>query len=151
MPQSLSAVYVHAVFSTKNRVPFLRNVKIQKEMHAYLGGISNKLNCSPVIIGGTEDHVHLLCQLARTISQAEWVKELKRVSSHWIKQREPSLNIFAWQGGYGAFSVSASAIEKTREYIANQGDHHKKQTFQDEYRAFLTKYNLQWDEQFVWD
>jgi len=151
MPQSLSSVHIHVVFSTKDRKPFLRNVEIQKEVHAYLGGISKKLNCSPVVIGGTEDHVHLLCQLARTISLADWVKEMKRVSSIWIKQREPSLDAFAWQGGYGAFSVSASAIEKTREYITSQQEHHKKQTFQDEYRAFLRKHNMEWDERFLWE
>ncbi len=151
MPQSLSSVHIHLVFSTKEREPFLRDTEIQKEMHAYLGGVSKKLDCSPVIVGGAEDHVHLLCRLARTISQADWVKEIKRVSSIWIKQREPALAAFAWQGGYGAFSVSASAIDKTREYITGQQEHHKKQTFQDEYRAFLYKHDMKWDERFVWD
>ena len=151
MPQSLSTVYIHLVFSTKDREPFLRDAEIQKEMHAYLGGISKKLDCSPVIVGGVEDHVHLLCRLARTISQADWVKEIKRVSSIWIKQREPSLTAFAWQGGYGAFSVSASAIDKTCEYIMGQQEHHKKKTFQDEYRGFLRKHDMEWDERFVWE
>ena len=150
MPQSLSSVHIHLVFSTKGREPFLLDAEIQKEMHAYLGGVSNALNCSPIIVGGTQDHVHLLCQLSRTISQADWVKEIKRASSLWIKKREPSLEAFAWQGGYGAFSVSASAIEKTREYIISQQVHHNKQTFQDEYRAFLRKNGMQWQEQFVW-
>jgi putative transposase len=151
MPQSLSSVHIHLVFSTKGRQPFLRNEEIRKEMHAYLGGVSKKLDCSPVVVGGTEDHTHLLCRLARTITQADWVKEIKRVSSIWIKQREPTLAAFAWQGGYGAFSVSASAIDKTYEYIANQQEHHKKQTFQDEYRAFLRKHGMEWDERFVWE
>ena len=151
MPQSLSTVYIHLVFSTKDREPFLRDAEIQKEMHAYLGGVSKKLDCFPLIVGGVEDHVHLLCRLARTISQADWVKEIKRVSSIWIKQREPSLAAFAWQGGYGAFSVSASAIDKISQYIIGQQDHHKRQTFQDEYRAFLGKHNMKWDERFVWE
>jgi REP element-mobilizing transposase RayT len=151
MPQSLSSVHVHLVFSTKGRDPFLRDAKIQKEMHAYLGGVSKKLDCFPLIVGGTADHVHLLCRLARIISQADWVKEIKRVSSLWIKQREPSLGAFAWQGGYGAFSVSASAIDKMCEYITGQQVHHKRQTFQDEYRAFLRKHDMEWDERFVWE
>jgi REP element-mobilizing transposase RayT len=151
MPQSLSSVHVHFVFSTKGREPFLKDADIRKEMHAYLGGVSKKLDCFPVIVGGTEDHVHLLCRLARTITQADWVKEIKRVSSVWIKQREPLLTAFAWQGGYGAFSVSASAIDKIREYIAVQQEHHKKQSFEDEYRAFLRKHGVEWDERFVWE
>ena len=151
MPQSLSSVHIHLVFSTKGRQPFLRNEEIRKEMHAYLGGASKKLDCFPVIVGGIEDHVHLLCRLARTITQADWVKEIKRVSSIWIKQREPALAAFAWQGVSGAFSVSASAIDKTCEYIAHQQEHHKKQTFQDEYRAFLRKHGMEWDERFVWE
>jgi len=151
MPQSLSSVHIHLVFSTKGRKQFLQNAELRKEMHAYLGGISKKLDCFPIIVGGTEDHVHLLCRLARTISQADWVKEIKRVSSTWIKQREPALTGFAWQGGYGVFSVSASAMDKTREYILGQQDHHSKQTFQDEYRAFLIKHGMEWDERFVWE
>ena len=151
MPQSLSAVHIHLVFSTKGREPFLRNAQVRKEMHAYLGGISKELDSPPVIVGGTEDHVHLLCRLARTISQADWVKEIKRVSSIWIKQREPALADFAWQGGYGAFSVSPSAMDLTRAYIYNQQEHHKIRTFQEEYGALLRKNGLQWDERFIWD
>ena len=151
MPQSLSSVYVHLVFSTKNREPFLRDADIRKEMHAYLGGVSKTLDCPPVIVGGVEDHVHLLCQMARTITQSDWVKEIKRVSSIWIKQRNPASAAFAWQAGYGVFSVSASLLDQTREYIAHQDQHHKTQSFQDEYRAFLRKYGLEWDERFVWD
>jgi REP element-mobilizing transposase RayT len=103
MPQSLSVVHIHLVFSTKGREPFLRNTEVRKEMYAYLGGISKELDSPPVIVGGTEDHVHLLCRLARTISQADWVKEIKRVSSIWIKQREPALAGFAWQGDMAHF------------------------------------------------
>jgi REP element-mobilizing transposase RayT len=151
MPQSLSSVHIHLVFSTKGREPFLQGAEIREEMHAYLGGVSKKLDCFPLSVGGTEDHAHLLSRLARIISQADWVKEIKRVSSIWIKQREPSLGAFAWQGGYGAFSVSASAINKTCEYIAGQQEHHKKLTFQDEYRMFLRKHGMEWDERFVWE
>nr|VFJ87686.1 MAG: REP element-mobilizing transposase RayT [Candidatus Kentron sp. LFY] len=151
MAQSLSSVYVHLVFSVKNREPFLRDAGIRGEMHAFLGGIAKRLNCPPVITGGTEDHVHLLCRLSRTVSQADCVKELKRVSAIWIKQRDPTLAGFAWQGGYGAFSVSASNLASVREYIAEQEAHHKKWNFQDEYRALLRKHGIAWDEGYVWD
>jgi putative transposase len=83
MPQSLSAVYVHLVFSTKNRQPFLRDPEMRASLHAEFGGISKRLDCAPIIIGGIEDHVHLLARFGRTISQAEWIKELKRVSNLW--------------------------------------------------------------------
>lgn len=151
MPQSLSCVYLHLVFSTKNRQPFLRDPNLRQEMHAYLGGISKTLECPPLIMGGVEDHVHLLCRMSRTITQADLVKELKRVSNIWIKQRDSDSSEFTWQSGYGAFSVSPSALDRTTDYIANQEQHHQKRTFQDEYRAFLRKHGLEWDEQYVWD
>lgn len=102
-------------------------------------------------MGGVEDHVHLLCRMSRTITQADLVKEIKRVSSIWIKQRDPGFSEFSWQAGYGAFSVSPSVLERTARYIANQEQHHQKQSFQDEYRAFLRKHGLEWDERYVWD
>ena len=145
MPQSLSAVYLHLVFSTKDRHPFLRDPALRAEIHAYLGGVSKQLDCAPVIIGGVQDHVHILAHHARTITQADWVKELKRVSSLWIKQRDPSLRDFAWQSGYGIFSVISSNLETVERYIANQEEHHKNTTFQDEYRAFLKRHAIPWD------
>ena len=95
--------------------------------------------------------MHLLCRLARTIAQSDWVKEIKRVSSIWIKQREPALAAFAWQGGYGAFSVSASSVDQTCKYIDGQQEHHKKETFQNEHREFLRQHGIEWDERFVWE
>jgi len=151
MPQSLSAVYLHLVFSTKNREPSLKALLIREAMHAYLAGVSKKLDCASLIVGGTEDHVHLLCRFTRTLTLADWVKELKRASSLWIKTQEISLSDFSWQGGYGLFSVSKSHIGKTRDYIAGQEQHHQIQTFQDEFRAFLTKHQIEWDERYVWD
>jgi REP element-mobilizing transposase RayT len=151
MPQSLSCVHIHLVFSTKNREPFLCDAPIRDEMHAYLGGIARKLDCLPVIVGGTEDHVHLLLRLGRTTTQADLVKELKRVSNTWIKHKSSALADFAWQGGYGAFSVSTSDIERTHTYIDGQQEHHKKMTFQDEYLAFLCKHKMEWDDRFVWE
>jgi putative transposase len=151
MPQSLSAVYLHLIFSTKNRQPLLRDPALRTETHAYLGGISKKLDCPPIIVGGVDDHVHLLARQARTITQADWIKELKRVSSIWIKEREPILADFAWQSGYGAFSVSVSNLDAVEHYIAHQEEHHRERSFQDEYRAFLKRHNVAWDEQYVWD
>ena len=150
MPQSLSAVYIHLVFSTKERRPFLKDKAIRTALHSYLGGISKRLRCAPIITGGVEDHIHLLARLGRTITQAEWVKELKRVSNLWIKD-EYSIKDFAWQGGYAAFSVSASNLDQVQRYIATQEEHHRKLSFQDELRALFRKHDLEWDERYVWD
>src|SRR3979490_1082831 len=98
MPQSLSIVYIHLVFSTKGRQPFLCDKPVRDSLHAYLGGISKRLSCPPLIVGGVEDHVHLLCRFGRTITQAEWVKELKRVSNLWLKEKD-SIRDFEWQSG----------------------------------------------------
>jgi REP element-mobilizing transposase RayT len=151
MPQSLSAVYAHLIFSTKDRHPWLRDPGLRGEVHAYLGGISKKLECPPIIVGGVEDHVHVVARLGRTISQAEWVKEVKRVSSAWIKKREAGLEGFTWQSGYGVFSVSASRLDALRDYVARQEEHHQRVSFQDELRVFLRKYDLEWDERHVWE
>jgi REP element-mobilizing transposase RayT len=151
MSQSLSVVYLHLIFSTKDRMPFFRDVTIRSETHAYLGGISKQLDCPPIIIGGVEDHVHVLARQSRTITQSDWVKELKRVSSAWIKDCDPSLREFRWQSGYGIFSVSASKLESVERYIANQEEHHRTKTFQEEYREFLKRHAIQWDERYVWD
>ncbi len=151
MPQSLSAVYLHAVFSTKERRPFLDDVALRTELHAYLGGISRQLECPPLMIGGVADHVHLLARFGRTITQADWVKEVKRVSSAWLKEHDAHCHDFAWQAGYGVFSVSASRLDAVREYIVGQEAHHRKSTFQDEFRALLHKHGVEWDERYVWD
>jgi REP element-mobilizing transposase RayT len=150
MPQSLSAVYLHLVFSTKDREPWLREPSLRAEMHAFLGAVSKQLDCPPVIVGGVEDHVHLLARFGRGMAQAEWVKELKRVSSRWIKERDRQMEDFSWQGGYGVFSVSPSALGAVVRYISGQEEHHRKVSFQDEFRAFLRKHRVEWDERYVW-
>jgi REP element-mobilizing transposase RayT len=151
MPQSLSAVYVHLVFSTKERRPFLRNPAERNAMHGYMGAISKQLHCTPICVGGFEDHVHLLAWLARPISQAEWAKELKRVSSRWFKEQSSAHREFGWQRGYATFSVSKSNLEQVRSYIINQEAHHRKFSFQDELRALLRSNGIDWDERYVWD
>ena len=151
MPQSLSVVYLHLVFSTKDRQPSLGDKAIRSELHAWLGSASGELGCPSILVGGVEDHVHILARHGRTISQADWVKELKRTSSVWIKGRDPAAKDYAWQAGYGVFSVSASNLGAVREYVASQEEHHRKRTFQDEFRALLEKHGEKWDERYVWD
>ena len=151
MPQSLSAVYIHLVFSTKERRPFLRDKAVCASLHSYLGGVTKQLECPPITVGGVEDHVHLLCRFGRTITQAEWVKELKRVSNGWLKDQGPDYADFQWQAGYADFSVSESNREQVAAYIAQQDEHHRKVSYQDEVRALLRKHNLEWDETYVWD
>ena len=120
-------------------------------MHTYLGGVLKNHDSPPLLVGGTEDHIHALCQLGRSIAAADLIKELKRSSSLWIKKREPGLSEFGWQTGYGIFSVSSSKLDAVREYIANQETHHKKHTFQEELRLLLKKHGLEWDERYIWD
>ncbi len=150
MPQSLSAVYIHLVFSTKHRYPFLHDAEIRYELHKFLGGTSRNLDCPPIIVGGVADHVHLLARFGRTITQAEWVKELKRVSNLWLHQ-EIGLSKFQWQGGYADFSVSQSNLNEVKKYIENQEEHHRRMSFQDEVRILLRKHEIDWDEAYIWD
>jgi putative transposase len=151
MPQSLSAVYIHLVFSTKDRRPLLRDNSVRNALHSYLGSVSKQLDCPPIVVGGVVDHVHLLARFGRTITQAEWVKELKRVSHIWLQEQGGDYSDFEWQGGYADFSVSQSNLEQVKRYIANQENHHRKIDFQGELRALLRKHELEWDERYVWD
>jgi putative transposase len=151
MPQSLSVVYLHLVFSTKERRPLLRDPVIRAEMHAWLGSASRELGCPSILVGGVEDHIHILARHGRTISQANWVKELKRTSSLWIKVRDARSKEFAWQAGYGVFSVSASNLDAVRDYVARQEEHHRVGSYQDEFRTLLQTHGETWDERYVWD
>jgi len=151
MSQSLSNIIVHLVFSTKHRKPFLLDESIRDEMHRQLGGTSKTLECPPLIVGGVEDHVHILARQARTITVAAWVKELKRVTSLWIKESHPKLQAFQWQAGYGAFSVSQSDADQVVKYIQDQREHHKHCDFQTEYRELLERHGIEYDERYVWD
>jgi REP element-mobilizing transposase RayT len=151
MPQSLAKILVHTVFSTKDRRPFLRDKTLREELHCYLGGILTHHDCQPIIIGGVEDHVHLLSTLSRTCEASEMVKEVKRGSSLWLKTKSPDLHDFAWQNGYGIFSIGFSQVETVRNYIAGQEEHHRKVSFQDEFREFLKRYAVKFDERYVWD
>ena len=151
MPQSLVQIYVHIVYSTKHRQPFLTDDVTRDRMHAYLAGIVKKQNCPAIEVGGATDHVHLLCRLGKTIDIATLIRELKRDSSTWIKTEYPQLGDFHWQNGYGAFSVSPSHVDNLTQYIRNQMEHHKKESFQDEFRRLCRKYGVEIDERYVWD
>lgn len=150
MGQSLVKNYLHIVFSTKNRKPLIRPT-IETELYSYLGGICNALGCPVLKVGGYIDHVHILCMLSKKVTLIKLMEELKSHSSKWIKAKGAEYENFYWQGGYGAFSVNPAQVDRVIEYIANQHEHHSKQTFQDEYRAFLKEYNQEFDEHYVWD
>ena len=150
MPQSLTQIYLHIVFSTKNRRPDMAQ-PIQEQVHAYLAGACNGLDSLPIKVGGVEDHVHILCRLSKNIAVSELLRDLKRESSKWIKTTSPELNSFHWQNGYGAFSISPSHVDELCRYISNQSIHHQQESFQDEFRRLCRKYGLEIDERYVWD
>lgn len=151
MPQSLAQVYLHIIFSTKERRAYLQNQELRKEMHAYLAAILKDHDCPALLVNGTADHVHLLCRLSRSMEISKLIGETKRASSLWIKRRQPDLGEFNWQNGYGVFSVSASNVEAVKKYILRQEEHHQKISFQDELREFLKKHGVAFDEQYLWD
>jgi putative transposase len=151
MAQSLSKILLHIIFSTKDRYPFLKDPETRSRVHAYMAGICQQQNSPALLIGGLADHVHLLCQLSRTCCMADLVKETKRSSSLWIEEKEGMLEKFAWQGGYGAFSIGQSQVDEVSRYISCQEAHHHHLSFQDEYRQFLSRYKIEYDESYVWD
>jgi len=151
MSQSLAKILLHAVFSTKDRFPFLQNTAVREEMHAYLGGILENLDCHALAVGGVSDHVHLLFSLTRVETVADVIKELKRSSSAWVKTKSPAMKKFAWQSGYGVFSIGFSQVKSVQAYIAGQERRHRKISFQDEMREFLRRYEIDFDERYVWD
>jgi REP element-mobilizing transposase RayT len=150
MPQSLANILVHFIFSTKNRQPVLSDV-VRPLLWRYLAGALDALDCRAIQIGGTADHVHILCHMSRNIAACKVVEEVKKESSKWIKQQGNDLSDFYWQGGYGAFSVGQSGVAATESYILRQEEHHRQVSFQDEYRRFLAKYHVPFDERYVWD
>ncbi len=150
MSQSLAKVYIHAVFSTKNRELILADAWRDELFHV-LGGTANHLDCQALTTGGVADHVHMLFQLGRSITIADAIGKIKSTSSNWINQSRGLATPFHWQGGYAAFSVSQSNVEAVRQYIRRQPEHHANQTFQDELREWLRRYEVEWDERYLWD
>jgi REP element-mobilizing transposase RayT len=150
MPQSLSAIYVHIVFSTKDRIPFLKDPSLRSRTHAYLAGIASQHQCPCLIVGGVEDHVHMLSKLAKTGSASDLVRDLKKASTSWLRGDGSGGARFAWQAGYGAFSSDAANLARLRHYIGNQEEHHRKTTFKDEFRAICREFEVELDERYAW-
>ncbi len=150
MPQSLAKIVIHIVFSTKNHAPFLTE-PIREQLFPYMAGILNKLDSKAILINGAEDHVHILCLLSRNHTVAEIIEEVKKRSSKWIKTMDQECATFQWQNGYGVFSVSQSRVSAVHNYITDQAEHHRAVTFKEEFREFLNKYQVQYDEQYLWD
>ena len=150
MPQSLSLVIVHVIFSTKERHPFL-DPDTRPKLHAYLATVARNAGCEAYRVGGVADHVHLAIRLSRTITIADLVETLKTSSSKWVKTQSAEMAGFSWQRGYGCFSAGPTDLEALCAYIDNQEEHHKTRTFQDEFRMFLKKYGVEYDEAYVWD
>jgi REP element-mobilizing transposase RayT len=149
MPQSFASLHCHIVFSTKHREPFI-DPEWRPRLFKIIGGLVRNHSSVLIAAGGTEDHVHLLVSLARTISVADAVRDIKANSSNWV-HNELGLREFQWQQGYGAFAVSYSQIESVKAYLANQEQHHARQSFQDEFRELLRRHEIEWDERYVWD
>jgi REP element-mobilizing transposase RayT len=150
MPQSLSRVIIHIIFSTKDRNPWL-DAEVRPRMHAYLATICRDLGAETFRVGGVADHVHLVTTLPRTLSQASLLEDVKKTSSKWIKTLGPAYGQFHWQRGYGAFSVSPSQLTGVVEYVEHQDEHHRHRSFQEEYREFLHRHGVEFDERYVWD
>ena len=150
MPQSLAKILVHLIYSTKNREPFLVE-DLRDELHRYTAGILKEYDSPALLINSVEDHVHIVFSLARTQTISNVVEQAKKGTSKWIKTKGPGLAGFHWQNGYGAFSVSQSNLDDVLKYVANQREHHRRKTFQEEFREFLKRYQIPYDERYVWD
>jgi putative transposase len=149
MGQSLSKLYVHIVFHIKSNRVKIRKQE-QESLYAYMGSVIKSNDSIPILINGVEDHVHILCVMSKNIALAKLVEEIKRHSSRWIKTLDPYYKDFAWQGGYAGFSVSQSIHDRTKQYIANQEEHHKKKSFKEEITALLKEYGLEYDDKYFW-
>jgi putative transposase len=150
MAQSLSNILLHVVFSTKHRRPLL-DAAIEPELLACLAQTCNTLNCASHAIGAADDHLHLACSLSRGMTVNNLVQEIKQDSAKWIKTKDLRFADFAWQSGYGAFSIGHSQLDELRQYVGNQREHHRRLSFQDEYREILNRYEIKFDERYVWD
>jgi len=152
MGQSLCGLYIHYIWSTKNRYPFISKA-LASELYPYSAEIINELECVPLEIGGVADHIHILVRQNKNLTIPRFVEKVKSRTSSWAKKQahhDPLLRKFQWQGGYGAFSVSPFQVDAVRRSIQNQETHHQKQTFQDEFREFLRRYEIPYDERYVW-
>ena len=150
MPQSLASIPVHLAFSTKNRVPALLD-SARVDLHRYTSAILKGLGCRAMLVNSVEDHIHILFELGRTIAVSEVVEQVKTSTSKWIKKQGSEFGDFHWQGGYGAFGVSASDVPRISGYIRDQREHHRVKSFQEEFRDLLDSHGIAFDERYVWD
>jgi putative transposase len=150
MAQSLAKIYLHIVFGTKHCQNLIRP-EIEKELYKYMAGILKNLDCRAIAIGGIANHVHILNMMSRTISISDMMCILKKDSSKWIKSKGDVYKNFHWQDGYGVFSVNQYGVERVKSYIENQHSHHRKKSFENEYRRFLDSYKIDYDEKYIWD
>ena len=150
MAQTLTSLYVHIIFSTKYRKNIIQ-AEVEPGLFSYMGGIANNNKSKLLAAGGTANHVHLLASLSKNIALSEFVGDIKRGSSVWIKDQGIRYSKFHWQDGYGAFSVGYTQLNAVKRYIARQKEHHARVSFEDEFRYFLKKYGVEYDERFVWD
>ncbi|WP_318348200.1 transposase [Aquipluma nitroreducens] len=149
MSQSLSKLYIHCIFHVKNNTCLIRP-EDENELYAYIGGVLKLSKSIPVQINGTGDHIHVLCIMSKNISLANLLEDIKRNSSRWIKTKDNYYLNFAWQGGYSGYSVSQSKVEVVNRYIENQKEHHKHQTFKEEYLQFLKENGIEYNEEYLW-
>jgi putative transposase len=150
MAQTLVQMFVHVVFSTKNRAPLILP-EIERELFAYIGGVAANNECQLVAANGTTNHVHLLLLLGKKIGLSEVVGDIKRNSSRWVKTKDAKYQHFGWQDGFAAFSVGNTQVALVKDYIARQKEKHAAQKFEDEMRGFFERYNVEYDERYVWD
>ncbi len=149
MANTYTALFYHVVFSTKNRVSYIEP-EHERRVWSYIGGVARKHGLTALRVGGVEDHVHALVMSPPTFAPSEIAKFLKGDSSKWVHEEFPNWRGFAWQDGYGAFTVSKSNIASVVSYIENQREHHRMKTFQEEYIEFLRKHEIDYDERYVW-
>lgn len=150
MPQTYTCLHYHFIFSTKNREPVI-STDIRPRLWEYMGGTVRGLDGIPILVGGTADHIHLLVTLRQVLPIADFMRDLKAGTSGWVHDTFPERSTFAWQAGYGAFTVSHSGVESVKRYIANQEEHHRKQAFEDEFREFLRLHEIEFEEKYLWD
>jgi len=150
MPQSYVCLYCHIIFSTKNREPLIIT-DCASRIYEYIGGIVRAKECKLISAGGMPDHVHLLASLSKQTCVSDIIRDIKSNSSRWIYETFDRLRGFAWQTGYGAFSVSLSNIDSVCKYIIDQQEHHRVRSFQEEFIAFLKRHRLDYDERYIWD
>ncbi|HMP84356.1 MAG TPA: transposase [Verrucomicrobiota bacterium] len=148
MPQSLANILIHAIWSVKERRPLIAD-NVRAGLHGYMAGILKNIESPALVINSVADHVHVLCQLSKNLAACKLIEEVKKSSSKWMK--EQGVLEFAWQNGYGLFSVSQSNVPAVRRYIEGQPEHHKKRDFKSEFRAFCKRHGVTIDERYVWD